>query len=186
MLRTSRVHPKISAFHCLEGVHDFNRVPFAPPGQRATIFNSPETRPSWGPRALDAWYANPAWHHYRCWEFYVPSTGGFRISGQANFYPQHSSVPQETDWDSTKRLAHALTQSLRRIAKNATEQPGRHMEALKRLTDIFANHTNNVRTANEDYQQTSSTSTTPAAIRKAPRVQVAQQATTHQDLYQSP
>ena len=32
MLRTSRVHPKISAFHCLEGVHDFNRIPFAPPG----------------------------------------------------------------------------------------------------------------------------------------------------------
>ena len=28
MLRTSRVHPKISAFHCLEGVHNFNRVPF--------------------------------------------------------------------------------------------------------------------------------------------------------------
>ena len=32
MLRTSRVHPKILAYHCLEGVHDFNRVPFAPPG----------------------------------------------------------------------------------------------------------------------------------------------------------
>jgi hypothetical protein len=112
MLRTSRIHPKISAFHCLEGVHNFNRVPFAPPGQRATIFNSLERRPSWGPRALDAWYANPAWHHYRCWEFYVPSTGGFRISGQANFYPQYSTMPQETDWDSTKRLAHVLTQSL--------------------------------------------------------------------------
>jgi hypothetical protein len=97
MLRTSRVHPKISAFHCLEGVHDFNRVPFAPPGQHATIFNAPETRPSWGPRALDAWYTNPAWHHYRCWELYVPSTSGFRISGQANFYPQHSTQPQKTD-----------------------------------------------------------------------------------------
>jgi hypothetical protein len=27
MLRTSRVHPKVSAYHVLEGVHDFNRVP---------------------------------------------------------------------------------------------------------------------------------------------------------------
>ncbi len=32
LLCTSRVHPKVSAFHVLEGVHDFNRVPWAPPG----------------------------------------------------------------------------------------------------------------------------------------------------------
>ena len=31
MLRTSRVHPKVSADHVLEGVHDFNRNPWAPP-----------------------------------------------------------------------------------------------------------------------------------------------------------
>ena len=46
------------------------------------------------------------------------------------------------------------------------------MEALKRLTDIFANHAINARTANEDYQQTSSTPTTPAAIHKASIVHV--------------
>ena len=34
MLRTSRVHPQLSAFHVLEGQHDFNRVPFGPPGTR--------------------------------------------------------------------------------------------------------------------------------------------------------
>jgi hypothetical protein len=56
MLRTSRAHPKLSAYHILEGAHDFNRVPWAPPGTRATIFNPPETRTSWGPRAIDAWY----------------------------------------------------------------------------------------------------------------------------------
>ena len=27
MLRTSRVHPKVSAYHILEGVHDFNQSP---------------------------------------------------------------------------------------------------------------------------------------------------------------
>ena len=59
MLRTSRVHPKISAYHMLEGPHDFNRVPFAPPGTHATILNPPETRTSWGPRAMDAWYLSP-------------------------------------------------------------------------------------------------------------------------------
>ena len=64
MLRTARTHPKISAYHALEGVHDFNRVPFAPPGGRWTIFNPPEKRGSWEPRALDAWYVGPAYNHY--------------------------------------------------------------------------------------------------------------------------
>ena len=76
MLRTARTHPKISAYHALEGVHDFNRVPFAPPGGRWTIFNPPENRGSWEPRALDAWYVGPAYNHYRCWEFWLPATGG--------------------------------------------------------------------------------------------------------------
>ena len=43
MIRTSRVHPKLSAFHVLEGQHDFDRVPFGPPGTRGTIFNPPDT-----------------------------------------------------------------------------------------------------------------------------------------------
>ena len=54
MLRTSRVQPKLSAYHVLEGPHDFNRAPFSPPGTRATILNPPETRTSLGPRAIDA------------------------------------------------------------------------------------------------------------------------------------
>ena len=59
MLRTSRVHPKLSAFHVLEVQHDINSVPFGPPGTRGTIFNPPETRGSYGPRALDCWYFGP-------------------------------------------------------------------------------------------------------------------------------
>lgn len=65
MLLTSSMHPNSLSFHCLEGVHDFNRVPFALPGQRTTIFNFLETRPSWGPRAIDVWYPIPAWQHYQ-------------------------------------------------------------------------------------------------------------------------
>ena len=80
MLRTSRVHPKVSAYHVLEGVHDFNRVPWCPIGTRATVFNPPETRTSWGTRALDAFYVLLAPKHYRCWQFFVPSAGGTRIA----------------------------------------------------------------------------------------------------------
>ena len=87
MLRTSRHNPRLSAYCTLEGVHDFNRVPWAPPGTRATIFNPPEIRGLWEPRALDAWYVGPAPLHYRNWTFNVPSTGAFRTTGQVRFYP---------------------------------------------------------------------------------------------------
>ena len=94
MLRTLLVHPKRSAYHVLEGPHDFNCVPFAPPGTRATIMNPPETRISWGPRAMDAWYLSAAYDHYRAWLFHIPSTCRNRLSGQAVLYPSHCDTPQ--------------------------------------------------------------------------------------------
>ena len=66
MMRTSQTYPKLSAYHVLEGVHDFNKVPFAPPGLKSTIFNPSEIRGTFGPRALDTWYVGPAYNHYRC------------------------------------------------------------------------------------------------------------------------
>jgi len=87
MLWTSRVHPQLSAYHVVERLHDFNRVPWCPIGTRATIFNPPETQTSFGPHTINAFYVAPAPKHYRCWKFYVPSTGGNRISNQATFSP---------------------------------------------------------------------------------------------------
>ena len=66
VLRTSRVHPQLSTYSVLKGIHDFNRNPLAPPGMRATIFSPPETGTSFGPRAIDAWYIGPAPQNYRC------------------------------------------------------------------------------------------------------------------------
>ena len=74
MLRTSRVHPNLSAYSVLEGIHDFNRHPWDPPETRATIFNPPETRTSFGPHAIDAWYIGPAPQNYCCYNFFHPST----------------------------------------------------------------------------------------------------------------
>ncbi|KAL7544532.1 hypothetical protein ACHAWF_007912, partial [Thalassiosira exigua] len=34
----------VSAYHILEGVHNFNKVPWVPPGTRTTIFNPPKLR----------------------------------------------------------------------------------------------------------------------------------------------
>ena len=169
MLRTSRVHPKVSAYHCLEGVHDFNRVPWAPPGTRATIFNPPEIRSSWGPRALDAWYVGPAWHHYRNWYFYVPSTGGFRTSGQASFYPQHCEVPRENQADEVRRLALTLTKAISRLRGEEDTMPGRHTAALQKLAAIFGERLARHASAPRERTISSTTPTAPANLRAAPR-----------------
>ena len=89
MLHTSRVHPKLSAYSVLEGIHDFNIHPWDLPGTRATIFNPLETRTSFRPHAIDAWYIGPSSQHYLCYNFFLPSTGGIRRIGKSTFYPQH-------------------------------------------------------------------------------------------------
>ena len=104
MLRTSRVHPKLSAFHVLEGQPDYNRVPFGPPETRATIINPPELRTSWRPRALDACYAGPSWLHYRCMNFEIPFTGGYQTSAQYKLYPRISEYPKKRQWTEQSKL----------------------------------------------------------------------------------
>ena len=117
MLRTLRVHPKLSAFHALEGQHDFNKVHFGPPGTRATIFNPPETRGSFGPRALDGLYVGPAWDHYRSMTFQIPSTSVVQTAAQYQLNPRHVKAPQETPMDRAVRIAGSLTNAIERMLK---------------------------------------------------------------------
>ena len=90
-----------------------------------------------GPRALDAWYIGPAYDHYRCWQFFIRSTGGYRISGQANFYPQHCKVPIEHPWDEVKRVAMDLTDAIAKLNDGKEKKPRRQIEALQKLNKIF-------------------------------------------------
>ncbi len=54
MLCTVRINPKLSAYLILEGPHDFNKNPWAPPGTRAVVYETPERRQSWAPRGINA------------------------------------------------------------------------------------------------------------------------------------
>lgn len=169
MLRTSRAHPHLSAYHILEGAHDFNRTPWAPPGTRATVFNPPETRTSWGTRAVDAFYVGPAKDHYRCYQFYVPETRGFRTSGQATFYPEHCDVPHETPMDAAVKLAHKLTNAIRTLNAKHNLPPGRHATALEQLAGIFQQEATQDVQPQQTQHQTSTNPTAPRQIQQAPR-----------------
>ena len=170
MLRTSRVHPTLFAYHVLEGPHDFNRFPFAPPGTCATILNPPETRTSWGPRDMDAWYPRPAYNHYRVWIFHITFTGGNRVSGQAVFYPAHCSTPNTTPMDDAAKIAATLLQAIRHLRQKNTKFHGRHDTALQQLAQFFQHTTTKTPTQEPTTQQSSTNPTSTADIRAAPRM----------------
>ena len=44
---TSRLYPKVSSYHVLEGAHYFNQILFPPPGVRAAILKPPEKDLLW-------------------------------------------------------------------------------------------------------------------------------------------
>ena len=74
LMRPSRIDPTKSAYEAIHGPYDWNRFPLAPPGCKAIIYESPESRGSWASRGTDAWYVSPSLDHYRCNHYFVPET----------------------------------------------------------------------------------------------------------------
>ena len=52
MMRPTHINPKISSDTYLQGIHDFNRYPLAPPGILTFIHESPYIRDSYAPHGL--------------------------------------------------------------------------------------------------------------------------------------
>ena len=94
MLRTSRCHPKLSAFAYLSGPHDFRKNPLAPPGTKVIIHKKPTVRKTWGYHGEPGWYVGPAFHHYRCFKCFVPATAKEIIADTVKFIPKKLHLPQ--------------------------------------------------------------------------------------------
>ena len=170
VLYTSQVNPKLSVYSVLEGIHDFIRHPWDPPGTRETIFNPPEPRTSFGPRAIDAQYIVLATQYYRCYNFFLPSTGVIITSGKATFYLQHFTVPKKKPMDDTSRIAVYLIKEIQRLRSKEEQHPMRHSTALEKLADIFNNKTGDMPMMNKPTHQISTQPKVPAIISTSPRV----------------
>ena len=124
MLHTSRLYPKISTYHVLECIHNFNRHPWTSTETKGTIFNPPETRFSWGSRTLDLWYLHPAWKNYICLTFVDTATGGINIYVQYTLYPQHCKIPIKRSMDEERNIASGLVQAIKKHAKSDMSPSG--------------------------------------------------------------
>ena len=74
LLRSSRIHPSLSAYASLFRQFDFNRTLLAPPGTKIVDHLSADTRTSFGQHGQVGWYIGPSLEHYRCWKCYFPDT----------------------------------------------------------------------------------------------------------------
>ena len=133
LLRTCRIHPHLSAHAALHGEYHFDATPMAPPGCKALILEHPNIRKSWGTHAIDAWYLGPALDHYRCYQFFVPSTKGYRINDTVRFQPHLCEVPFLSD---TEYLLRSLD-DIKQVLQHKQTEDSATFEALEKLRHIL-------------------------------------------------
>ena len=83
LLQTSRTWTKILAYAHLHGTYNFDTTTLAPPGVRSLLYKDPNRRVSYGVHVNEAYYPGLALEHYRCYNCFVPSTGGIRTCATA-------------------------------------------------------------------------------------------------------
>jgi hypothetical protein len=104
LLRTSRLHPQLSAADHFRGLMDYNKTSFAPPGCKIIAHEKPGKRKTWAPHGQQGYSLGPEMHHYRCQNVYISATASERIVDTIEFFPHNFPMPQLS---STYRLIMA-------------------------------------------------------------------------------
>jgi hypothetical protein len=93
LLRSSRIHPSLSAYASLYGAFDFNRTPLAPVGTKIVAHVNAASRTTFGNHGRLGWYIGPSMQHYRCWRCYLPDTHAELDVLKVDFFPEHIPFP---------------------------------------------------------------------------------------------
>jgi hypothetical protein len=73
LLRTSILHPQLSAAAHFHGLIDYKKNAFAPPGCNIIAHENPSQRITWAPHGMPGYSLGPVVHHYRCQNVYITS-----------------------------------------------------------------------------------------------------------------
>jgi hypothetical protein len=104
LLRTSRLHPQLSAAAHYHGLVDYNNTDFALPGCKIIAHEKPGKRRTWAPRGQYEYSLGPDMHHYRCQNVYISTTTIECIVDTLEFFAHNDQMPQLS---STNRLIMA-------------------------------------------------------------------------------
>jgi hypothetical protein len=109
LLRTSRLHPQLSATAHFHGLVDYNKTAFAPPGCEIIAHEKPATRRTWAPHGQHGYSLGPAMHHYRCQNVYITTTASKSIVDTLEYFPHNYPMPQLSSTGQLLRAAQDMT-----------------------------------------------------------------------------
>jgi hypothetical protein len=112
LLRTSRLHPQLSAAAHYHGLVDYNKKAFAPPGCKIIAHEKPGKWRTWDPHGQHGYSRGPAMHHYRCQNVYLSTTASERIVDTLDFFPHNYQVPQLSSTDRLLMAGKYMTDAL--------------------------------------------------------------------------
>jgi hypothetical protein len=112
LLRTSRLHPQISADDHFHGLVDYNKTAFDLPGCKKSAHEKPGKRRTWAPHGQHGYLLGPSMHHYRCQNVYISSTASERIVDTLEFFPHNYQTPQLSSTDRLLMAAKDMTDAL--------------------------------------------------------------------------
>jgi hypothetical protein len=112
LLRTSRLHPQLSAAAHYHGLVNYNKTAFAPPGCKIIAHEKPGKRCTWAPHGQHGYSLGPAMHHYRCQNVYISTTASERIVDTLEFFPHSYQMPQLSSTDRLLMAANDMSNAL--------------------------------------------------------------------------
>jgi hypothetical protein len=109
LLRTSRLHPQLSAAAHYHGIVDYNKKAFAPPGCIIIAHKKPGKPRTWASHGQHGYSLGPAMHHYRCQNVYILTTASERIVDTLEYFPHNYQMPQLSSTDRLIMAAKDMT-----------------------------------------------------------------------------
>jgi hypothetical protein len=112
LLRTSRMHPQLSAAAHYHGLVDYNKTAFAPPGCKIIAHEKPGNRRAWSPHWQHGYSLGPVMHHYRCQNVYISATASNRTVDTLELFAHNYQMPQLSSTDRFLMAAKDMTDAL--------------------------------------------------------------------------
>jgi hypothetical protein len=113
LLRTSRLHPQLSAAAHFHGLVDYNKTSFVPPGCKIITHKKKAKRRAWAPNGQHGYSLGPAMYHYCCKNVYILATASERIVDTLEFFLHNFQMPQLSSTDRLIMAANDMSNALK-------------------------------------------------------------------------
>jgi hypothetical protein len=113
LLRSSILHPQLSAAAHYHGLIDYNRTAFGPPGCKIIAHEKLSQGCTWAAHGQPGWSLGTAMHHYCRQNVYITATASERIVDTLDFFPHNSPMPQMCSTDRVLMAAQDMTDALK-------------------------------------------------------------------------